>query len=129
MFINLTFRMSVTVMLVYAGIAWSLPVPQAIANKKELRSALKTARTPEDHRRIAAYFQEEAKNLREKAKQEQDLANYYLEHANNYPKKYPTPYQNVKQFADYYQWASSQALAKAAKYLEQAKEAERSTQK
>ncbi|MBZ5668269.1 MAG: hypothetical protein LAO04_00860 [Acidobacteriia bacterium] len=129
MFINLTFRMFVTVMLVYAGIAWSLPAPQAIANKKELRSALKTARTPEDHQRIAAYFQEEAKNLREKAKQEQDLANYYLEHANNYPKKYPTPYQNANQLADYYQWASDQALAKAAKHLEQAKEAERSTQK
>ena len=129
MFINLGFRMFVAVMLVYAGIAWSLPAPQAIANKKELRSALKTARTPEDHRRIAAYFQEEARNLREKAKQEQDLANYSLEHANNYPKKYPTPYQNTKQLADYYQWASDQALAKATKHLEQAKEAERSTQK
>ena len=91
MFINLTLRMCVTVILVNAGIAWSLPAPEAIANKKELRSALKTARTPEDHQRIAFYFQEEAKNLREEAKQEQDVASYYLEHANNYPMKYPTP--------------------------------------
>ena len=62
-------------------------------------------------------WSEEAEHLREKVKQEQGLANYYLAHANNYPKKYPTPYQNVKQLADYYQWASDQALAKAEKAL------------
>jgi hypothetical protein len=129
MFIKLTFRMFVTVMLVYAGIAWSLPAPQAIANKEELKSALKTAKTPEDHRRIAAYFQEEAKHLREKAKQEQDTANYDSEHANNYPKKYPTPYQNAKHLADYYQYAADQALAKAEKHSELAKEAGGGTQK
>jgi len=129
MFINLTLRMSVTVMLVYAGIAWSLPIPQVIASKRELRSPLNTARTPEDCRRIAAYFQEEANHIREKAKQEQDTATYYLEHPNNYPKKYPTPYQNAKQLADYYQWAADQTLAKAEKHSELAKEAERGTQK
>ena len=129
MFINLTFRRFVTVMLVFAGIAWSLPAPQAIANKKELRSALKTARTPEDHRRIAAYYKEQAKQFQQQASKEQELADYYQAHAMNYPKKYPTPYQNAKQLADYYQWASDQASAKAAKHLEQAKEAERSAQK
>ncbi len=124
MFINLTFRMFVAVMLVYAGIAWSLPAPQAIANKRDLRSALKTARTPDDHRRIAAYYEEQAKQFQQQASKEQELADYYQAHAMNYPKKYPTPYQNAKQLADYYQWASDQASSKAAKHLEQAKEAE-----
>jgi len=128
MFINLTFRMFVTVMLVYAGIAWSLPVPQAIANKKELRSALKTARTPEDHRRIAVYYEEQAKQFKQQASREQELADYYQAHAMNYPKKYPTPYQNAKQLGGYYPLASDQALAEAAKRLEQAKELEKSTQ-
>ena len=129
MLISRTFRTFVTVMLVYAGVAWSRPAPQASANKEELKSALKTARTLEDHRRIAAYFQEEAKHLGEQAKQEQELANYYREHAMNYPKKYPTPYEINNQLADYHRWQADQDLAKAAKQLELAKEAESGTQK
>jgi hypothetical protein len=120
----LTKIMSLSVMLLCAGSSWSLPVPQAITNKTELAAALKNASTLEEHRRVAAYYQKEAKQFRDKSKKEQDLADYYLKHAISYPKKYPTPYETAKHLADYYQWESDQALAKAGAQLRQAMEPE-----
>ena len=54
--------------------------PETIVNKKDLKVALKTAKTSEDHQRIANYYQEQAKKLQVKEKEELDLANYYLTH-------------------------------------------------
>src|SRR6202521_3166485 len=51
--------------------------PQTIVNKKDLDAALKTAKTSEDHQRIATYYQEQAEKLQLKEKEERDLANYY----------------------------------------------------
>jgi glycerol-3-phosphate dehydrogenase len=116
----LTKTMLLSVMLLCAGISWSLPIPQAITNKTELAAALKNARTPEDHRRLAAYYQEQARQFLDKTKKEQDLADYYSKHAINYPAKYPTRYQSAKHLADYYQWQSNQVLAKADAQLKQA---------
>jgi len=49
--------------LAFASLAWSKPTPQSINNDKELRSALKSAKTPEDHERIAAYCKAKADRL------------------------------------------------------------------
>jgi hypothetical protein len=95
---------------------------ETIANKKDLEVALKTAKTPEDHQRIAAYYQEQAKKLQAKEKEERDLANYYLTHPSMYGKQYPTPYENHKGLADYYHQAGAQALEKADQQLEMAEQ-------
>ena len=91
--------------------------PETIVNKKDLKVALKTAKTSEDHQRIANYYQEQAKKLQVKEKEERDLANYYLTHPSMYGKQYPTPYENHKGLADYYQQSSTQALEKADQQL------------
>jgi len=54
--------------------------PETIVNKKDLKVALRAAKTSEDHQRIANYYQEQAKKLEVKEKEERDLANYYLTH-------------------------------------------------
>ncbi len=91
-------------------------------SKKDLEVALKTAKTPEDHQRIAAYYQEQAKKLQAKEKEERDLANYYLTHPSMYGKQYPTPYENHKGLADYYHQAGAQALEKADQQLKMAEQ-------
>jgi hypothetical protein len=91
--------------------------PRTIVSKHDLQVALQTARTSEDHERIAAYYQEQAKKLQIKEKEEQDLANYFLTHPSMYGKQYPTPYQNHKGQADYYHKAVTQALEKADQQL------------
>ena len=97
--------------------------PQAIANQKDLNAALKTAKTIEDHKRIGAYYQEEAKKLQSKANEEQELADYFLAHPSMYGKVYPTPYQNHKWRADNYYQAANKAAEKAAEQLKLAGEA------
>jgi hypothetical protein len=87
--------------------------PQAISNDKELSVALKNAKTSDDHRRIAAYYEEKAQKLQQKEKEEQDLADYFAAHPSMYGKIYPTPYQNHKGLADYYHRAADIALQKA----------------
>jgi len=96
--------------------------PQAIANQKDLNAALKTAKSKEDHQRIAAYYQEQAQRLQKKAKEEQELADYFLAHPSMYGKVYPTPYQNHKWRADNYYQAANTASEKAGKQLKLAGE-------
>ena len=91
--------------------------PQTIVNKKDLDAALKTAKASEDHQRIATYYQEQAKKLQVKEKEERDLANYYLAHPRMYGKQYPTPYQNHKGLADYSHQAGTEAMEKANQQL------------
>ena len=95
----------------------ALAAPQAISNDKELSVALKNAKTSDDHRRIAAYYEEKAQKLRQKEKEEQDLADYFATHPSMYGKIYPTPYQNHKGLADYYHRAAGIALQKAKEHL------------
>ncbi|SRR5216684_1862862 len=95
---------------------------EAITNRKDLNVALKTARSLEDNQRIAAYYQEQAQKLQKKAKEEQELADYFLAHASTYGKVYPTPYQNHKWRADNYQQAANEASEQAGKQLKLAGE-------
>ena len=48
--------------------------------KKELKALIASAKTPEDHQKIAAYYREEAKRLHANAKEHADLAEVYAKH-------------------------------------------------
>jgi hypothetical protein len=96
--------------------------PRAIANKKDLDVALKTAKTADDHQQIAAYYQQQAQKLQNKGKEEQELADYFQTLPGVYNKQYPTPYENHKWRADHYRQAASQALEKAGQHMAMAKE-------
>ena len=50
---------------------------QKVPTKKELKVLLKTAKEPQEHLRIAAYYREEAAHKRAEAKEHSDLAAVY----------------------------------------------------
>ncbi len=94
--------------------------PQSVSSDKELSAALKNVKTADDHRHIAAYYQQKAQKLQDKEKQEQQLADYFAAHPSMYGKQYPTPYQNHKGLSDYYHRAATEALKKATQHQEAA---------
>lgn len=94
--------------------------PQSISNDKELAAALKSVKTPDDHRRIAAYYEEKAKKLEKREKEERGMADYFATHPSMYGKIYPTPYQNHKSLSEYYQRAAGDALQKARQHQDAA---------
>jgi hypothetical protein len=49
--------------LALGSVAWGVEMPQAINNGKDLKNALKAAKSPEDHVRIAAYYKAKADSL------------------------------------------------------------------
>jgi hypothetical protein len=63
--------------LAVGNIAWGAIMPKAINNDRDLKAALKAARTPEDHARIAAYCETKAEKLEaEAAGYEKTAADY-----------------------------------------------------
>ena len=53
--------------LVLGSVAWGVQMPQTINNDRDLKTALKAAKTPEDHQRIAAYYAAKAEGLNSQA--------------------------------------------------------------
>ena len=102
------------------GSGSALAAQQSISSEKELSAALKSAKTSDDHRRIAAYYQEKAQKLQAKEKEEKDLADYFATHPSMYGKQYPTPYENHKWRAENYHREASEALQKASQQQEAA---------
>ncbi len=50
---------------------------QTVITKKEFKTLLKTAKEPVEHRKIAAYYRQEAARLTASAKEHEDLAAIY----------------------------------------------------
>jgi hypothetical protein len=63
MYRKITCQTLLMMSLALGSIAWGVGMPQSINNDKDLKSALKTAKTPEDHARIAAYYKAKADTL------------------------------------------------------------------
>lgn len=65
------------VTIAVAGTAWGAQMPKSIQNERNLKTALKAAKTPQDHERIGAYCQSEADRLdAQAAAYEQSAAAY-----------------------------------------------------
>ncbi|MGA3323866.1 MAG: hypothetical protein ABSF45_05295 [Terriglobia bacterium] len=60
---RMTCQTLLMMILAFGSIAWGARMPQSINNDKDLKSALKAAKTPEDHWRIAAYCEAKAETL------------------------------------------------------------------
>ena len=56
MFKRMTCQTFLMVILAFGSVAWGVQMPSWISNDRDLKSALKAAKTPEDHERIAAYY-------------------------------------------------------------------------
>ena len=63
MYMRMTCQTFLMMTLAFGSIAWGAHMPQSINNDKDLKSAVKAARTPEDHERIAIYCSAKAGRL------------------------------------------------------------------
>jgi len=63
MYMRITCQTFLMMTLAFGSIAWAVRMPKSINNDKDLKSALKAARTPEDHDRIAIYCNAKADRL------------------------------------------------------------------
>ena len=64
---KMTCQVLLMMTLVLGSIAWGVQMPQTINNDRDLKTALKAAKTPEDHQRIAAYYAAKAEGLNSQA--------------------------------------------------------------
>lgn len=60
---KMTCQVLLMMTLILGSIAWGVQMPQTINNDRDLKTALKAAKTPEDHQRIAAYYTAKAEGL------------------------------------------------------------------
>jgi hypothetical protein len=60
---KMTCQVLLMMTLVLGSIAWGVQMPQTINNDRDAKTALKAAKTPEDHQRIAAYYAAKAESL------------------------------------------------------------------
>ena len=86
--------------------------------RKTLKTAIETAKTPQDHQRIAAYYKNEATRLLAEAKEHEELAAVYAKSPSVHATKHPMSGQTAehcKFFAESARKAAqaSQELAKA----------------
>jgi len=117
-------RTNLLAFLIILAMSFSSFVPAAIAagnktevlSKKELKVLLRTAREPPEHRKIAEYYQEEARRLTASSKEHSQMAEIYA-------KNPPFPAMESKHGSSFGQGASHCRLW-AQLDLEQAKEAE-----
>lgn len=83
---------------------------QTITNGRELKAALKTANTPDDHQRIAAYYEKKAEEFqRRELEERKSLAT--IPFVPTMVSK--TPHEDHKSLAEYYHQAAEKALEKA----------------
>lgn len=92
--------------------------------KKELKMLIANARTPEDHRRIAAYYRAEEGQLRAKQREHEVELAEYLKNPSSHPvPKWPTMDQHCRQLIFYYNKAAQKAFAMADLHEKMAEEA------
>lgn len=96
--------------------------------KKELKALLKTAKEPLEHRRIAAYYRQEAKRLTADAKFHDEMGKAYKHQALTFEAKHPYGTLGVshcRYWADLDLKEAKEADALAALHEDMAKEAEK----
>lgn len=94
--------------------------------KKELKQLIATAKSPEDHRRIAAYYEEEARKLGEKKKEHTEMGAEYDRNPQRYPSKLALG-QHCRNLSGYYGLAEQKTLELARMHNEIARGLETQT--
>jgi hypothetical protein len=100
---------------------------QPALTKKELKAAITSAKTPQDHQRIAVYYRKEADHMLAEAKDHDDLAAVYAKSPNPHETKHPMSgqtAQHCKYFADAARKAAQESQELAKMHDEMAKPAQ-----
>ena len=123
---KLTLLVFLTASFFFAGPQDVKGPSQASSTKTELKQLIATAKSPQDHRRIAAYYQEEAKRLDDKKKEHTEMGAEYDRNPQRYPSKLGLG-QHCRNLAGYYGLAEQKALELAGMHEEMAKQLEAPT--
>ena len=119
-------RLLSTALLVLFGIGGSLCATELKAGaltKKVLKAAITNAKTPEDHQRIAAYYQKQADNMLAEAKEHDELAALYAKSPNPLAVRVGKSAEHCKYFAEYSRKAGQQDQELAKMHEAMAKQA------
>src|SRR6266566_8742522 len=85
-------------------VAWAAAEQaQPALTKNELKAAITNANTPQDHKRIAAYYKAEANRMTAEAREHDELAAAYAKAADPHTSKHPmsgATADHCKYFAD-----------------------------
>jgi hypothetical protein len=99
----------------------------ASLSKKQVKVLIATAKTPAEHRRIAAYYQHQALDLRNKAREHEEMAQMYRKNPLSFEGKFPygsVGFSHCHEFAELYTRQAKEAEALASFHEEMAKAAE-----
>ena len=107
------------------AIAFSAPVlaasdANAPLTKREVNTLIKTAKTPEDHMKLAQYYKYEADKFKSEAEEHREMSAEYIH--SPLPKGYPMS-QHCNDVSDYLTRASKKAEQLASMHEAMAKEA------
>jgi len=105
-------------------LATAAATDQTQLSKKEVMALIANATTPADHRRLAAYYRDEAQRLEEMRQEHLEMAAEYEKNPWKYSSKYPTPAQHCRSLSANYSQAAKKALALAEDHESMAKKAE-----
>ena len=94
-------------------------------DKKELKSLIATAKTPEEHLRLAAHYRAEANDYLARQKQHEADEKEYNSNPRKYSTKYPTPAQHCRDWAYNDGQSAKKALALAEMHEAMARDAAR----
>jgi acyl-CoA reductase-like NAD-dependent aldehyde dehydrogenase len=100
---------------------------QPALTKKELKTAISGAKTPQEHRRIAAYYQAQANRMLAEAKEHDELAVVYAKSPNPHETKHPmsgATADHCKYFAEAARKAAQESKELAKLHEEMAKQAQ-----
>ena len=110
-----------TLMLVASAAMYAVE-PAPPLTKPEVKQLIQTANTPEDHRKLAAYYHWEAQRLQEEASDHTEMGAEYAKNPSSHPvPKYPTMGQHCRDLAGYFRQASKKAAQLAAMHDQLAK--------
>jgi len=100
-----------------------IPSKPSILSTKELKQLIASAKSPEDHLRIASYYEEEAKRLGEKKAEHTEMGAEYDRNPQRYPSKLSLG-QHCRNLAGYYGLAEQKALELAGVHKQMAQQLE-----
>jgi len=115
--------LSTALLALFGLVGLSATEPKTAQTKKELKTAITSAKTPADHQRIAAYYQKQADNMLAEAKQHDELAVLYGKSQNPQAERVGKNAEYCKYFAEYARKAAQQDQELAKMHEEMATQA------
>jgi hypothetical protein len=109
------------------SVAHATEPAQPALTKKDLKAAITNAKAPQDHQRIAAYYNKEADRMLADAKEHEELAVVYSKAPNPHATKHPMSgltAEHCKYFADAARKAAQESKELAKLHNDMAKQAQ-----